>query len=522
MKNQEWFNKEFPKEAKEIEIKHESFEEQLIVEDYLGLEEISLYDIEGMDKLIFKSLPQLQEFNIRECKIQSLVIENCPQLTGLEFLADLDKLEELKIDGNTSLIEILKPYQGDWKACRIAELAKKNPQKLLKTISDLREEKDKNLISQQKYNELKGFLRRTLTLLSQEAKKDLIDKLDREIKRKGSLSDQGRTEELMLITDEVIESAKELKKELEIELIKAGEKIQDLKEENEETRRQAEERRVITLLIPVEKLYATRRSMDKFLNRWEDRLPNLQLVERFNYTIRTVKWANRGVLVASGIQLIRGDSSMSDWTTLISPFVEVFISNLQEKYESNKLKQTIFADDTENVWDNYNELRDKAILDSDWISLFSEENKNIKDALKDLISKVNKFWEKYDINNDGKIDDEELKLAKEKFPKDWQNNWVEKRDELKDIKETIEKLRIEVSSYRKSEAKNLEDKSKRTMIIQNQSEITIDLDKLEANQSLNNSQANLLNKSQLQQEEIEMQAKVQQADLPYGTLGVSK
>jgi Leucine-rich repeat (LRR) protein len=51
-----------------------------------------------------------------------LVIVNCPQitklnirgnlLTSLEFMKSLDDLEELEIEGNTKLVEILKPYRG--------------------------------------------------------------------------------------------------------------------------------------------------------------------------------------------------------------------------------------------------------------------------------------------------------------------------------------------------------------------------------------------------------------------------
>jgi len=51
------------------------------------------------------------------------MIENCSQikklnvrsnsLTGLEFLVKLENLEILELDGNTKLIEILKPYGND-------------------------------------------------------------------------------------------------------------------------------------------------------------------------------------------------------------------------------------------------------------------------------------------------------------------------------------------------------------------------------------------------------------------------
>jgi hypothetical protein len=129
------------------------------------------------------------------------MVENCPQikkldvrnnlLTNLEFLANLENLEKLEIDNNTEvnsgleylpkslkefsyedtkLTELLNPYQGDWKTCR----------------SDAKE-----LISQQKYNDLKRSLKGVMVSLSQEAKKELVRELNKEAKRKTSLSASG-------------------------------------------------------------------------------------------------------------------------------------------------------------------------------------------------------------------------------------------------------------------------------------------------------------------------------------------
>src|SRR5438552_2959995 len=67
--------------------------------------------------------------------------------------------------------------------------------------------------------------------LSQEAKKELASELDKKIKRKGSISASGNTEELILITREVIESVKEIKEKLETELSELQKQFQKKEEE---------------------------------------------------------------------------------------------------------------------------------------------------------------------------------------------------------------------------------------------------------------------------------------------------
>ncbi|CAI2197297.1 6033_t:CDS:2, partial [Funneliformis geosporum] len=79
-------------------------------------------------------------------------------------------------------------------------------------------------------------------------------------------------------------------------------KVQNLEKQKQEELRQAEIRRILTTLISVERLYTIRRVMDRFLE------------------------PNRGVLIASGVQLIR-----------------------VERHESNKLKQSLFAEDAEDI-----------------------------------------------------------------------------------------------------------------------------------------------------------------------------
>ncbi|CAG8438034.1 5992_t:CDS:10 [Scutellospora calospora] len=221
---------EYPKAEKKIKLTGEDFKErQIVIEDYPELEKLYLRDIKSIDKVTLKNLPQLQEY---------LVIENCPQikklnvrknlLTSLEFLVSLENLKNLEIDEIQELIGKVKL----------------NPQKLAIDIRKLREqnkslEDSSQLIAsggvfQQKYNELKSFLEKVLASLSQEAKQEFVDKLEKEKKEKGSLSAPGRTKELMLFVDELIKSAKEKKEELEIELAKSKTEVQELEKKFQE------------------------------------------------------------------------------------------------------------------------------------------------------------------------------------------------------------------------------------------------------------------------------------------------
>lgn len=157
--NQTEFNEKYPQEVKEIKLKAEDFdEERLVIENYPNLERLCLKDIDIIDKIILKNLEWLQECTIWDCGMKELIIENCLQikklnvrsnsLTNLEFLISLKNLEELEINGNTQLIEILKPYSNDWKSYqkdlqKIFELVKKNnPQELAKIFWDLKKSRE--------------------------------------------------------------------------------------------------------------------------------------------------------------------------------------------------------------------------------------------------------------------------------------------------------------------------------------------------------------------------------------------
>jgi hypothetical protein len=156
--NQKEFNEKYPKEIKKIEIKRKKFAGQLVVEDYPELENLNFKEVISIDKITLKDLPQLQECAIWDCGIKELVIENCPRveilnirknyLTNLGFLANLDSLEKLELGSNPELIEILKPYKGEWKIYQkdlqeIFELSKQNNfQGLAKKFWDLKKSRE--------------------------------------------------------------------------------------------------------------------------------------------------------------------------------------------------------------------------------------------------------------------------------------------------------------------------------------------------------------------------------------------
>ncbi|CAI2162204.1 17139_t:CDS:2 [Funneliformis geosporum] len=196
--NQIEFNKKFDdKKIDEIGLGDEEFEGHLVIEDYLELKNLCLRDNEYIEEIVLRNLEKLE--------------------ISLEFIKGLDNLEELELDGNNKLSEILEPYE------------EKEKNNLFIELNLSKKELDS---SKQKYAKLKGFLKETFDSLSQEAKKELVEKLDREIATKGKdISAPGMTEDLKANVRAVIESAKEIKKELEEKLVKSEEEIKNLKGE---------------------------------------------------------------------------------------------------------------------------------------------------------------------------------------------------------------------------------------------------------------------------------------------------
>jgi len=236
--NQIEFNKQFTKEIAEIKLKRKEFKDNfLTIEQYPNLEILNLRDVKNIKKIILKNLTKLKETTIWDCGMNDLVINNCPQikklivrtnsLTNLDFLTILDNLEELDIEGNEKLIELLKPYNSDWKAWKeVQKISKENPEELAKRLWDLQIEnkkltelKDKTSITpsnsedfEYKYQKLKGVLDSLLSkaeeLKTAEIRtiktKDLTDTLS------GKMSDQE------ISISELQENNKELEEKVRI------------------------------------------------------------------------------------------------------------------------------------------------------------------------------------------------------------------------------------------------------------------------------------------------------------------
>ncbi|CAH1760406.1 5650_t:CDS:2 [Entrophospora sp. SA101] len=128
--------------------------------------------------------------------------------------------------------------------------------------------------------------------LSPKAKDELVIELRKRTQRKDSISAPGSTKELILYAKEAVESAKELKKELEIELAKSETKIQELEEkqvlfEEQETKINYLELRVqeLTNLIKTQK----QKIIQDFLNV----LPEKELIQQLITTYLEFKKAEK-------------------------------------------------------------------------------------------------------------------------------------------------------------------------------------------------------------------------------------
>jgi len=192
-------------------------------------------------------------------------------LTSLEFLKSLENLEELEIDGNTEITLELEHLPKGLKNFSLIKLVEKNSLK---------------------YKDLKRFIKEIMLSLSPKAKDELVIELRKRTQRKDSISAPGNTKELMLYAKEAIESAKELKKELEIELAKSETKIQELEEkqvlfEEQETKINYLELRVqeLTNLIKTQK----QKIIQDFLNV----LPEKELVQQLITTYLEFKKAEK-------------------------------------------------------------------------------------------------------------------------------------------------------------------------------------------------------------------------------------
>jgi hypothetical protein len=195
--NQEWFNKKFLKDVDKIEIDCEDFEDSLIIEDYLNLEEINISDSEKIRKLMLKNLVNLKKCIVKGCEIEQIIIENCPNveslnvynnlLTNLEFVKNLSYLSSLEISMNkkissgleylpdclekfsckkTELAKILEIHNNDWKKYKqhLKEKGISEEESNRRELLSLREEKSK---LDEKYNKLKGNVSDLVSLIEE-------------------------------------------------------------------------------------------------------------------------------------------------------------------------------------------------------------------------------------------------------------------------------------------------------------------------------------------------------------------
>ena len=174
LKNQNWLEQNFPKNSEEIDISYEKFENSsLIIEDY----------------------PNLNEIDASDCKLDNLIIRNCPNLiklnvcrnnlTSLEFIKDLEKLLNLEINGNeeissglkylpnslnkftykgTKLFKLLESHNQDWKSRKkyLQGQEINEEQDNLKELLTLKEENKKlelkNKLFKEKFQELSSLI----------------------------------------------------------------------------------------------------------------------------------------------------------------------------------------------------------------------------------------------------------------------------------------------------------------------------------------------------------------------------
>lgn len=256
---------------------------------------------------------------------------------------------------------------------------------------------------------------------------------------------------MILNTQEVINSVKEIKENLESELNNSIEEI-----------KKVEERRVMTLLIPMERLNAARRDLEKFLSGWDkeklDKLRTSQQLKNYRMISRSIQWTGRVTSVVGGSLLFVGaneENQKNPYTqaggiiAIVAPFTEIVTSQWEKNYESDKKKWEEFVKDAESILYTYRDL-EQIVLNINENYIFGEAKEIFKD-LKNNIEEFAKEYEEYDINKDGKIDEEEWEKAKDKFSQDLKDNWEVGKDKLRKIKKMTEKLWKEVSNYRESD-----------------------------------------------------------------------
>jgi Leucine-rich repeat (LRR) protein len=238
--------------------------------------------------------------------------------------------------------------------------------------------------------------------------------------------------------------------------------------------------KVIAEIIPLERLYVIRNSIQHFLKKWGEKfeyswyqldywkkpqldgnkatvLSQLKHPDDFSkqwWLIRSVQWANRATLVAGGSLVFVGQSDTSNphsqlYTqtggviAIVGPFVETLTSYLNDQVYDAKQKQwDKFLTDTEVFLANYNEL--VGIL-----SQFEKSNKlkgAVNKAIKGLSEKIRKFLAIYDKDENGEIDINELTSERNKLIEDLAKD---EKSEAQEIVKAIKELEKAIIEYRK-------------------------------------------------------------------------
>ena len=109
---QEWLDKNYSKEVKELDLANQDLVGQLIIQDFPDLESIKCGNNKNLASIKLINLPKLNYFHANGCQVAYLTIDNCPEinelniannlLTNTSFLSSLnpEKLTHLSIHSN--------------------------------------------------------------------------------------------------------------------------------------------------------------------------------------------------------------------------------------------------------------------------------------------------------------------------------------------------------------------------------------------------------------------------------------
>ena len=213
------------------------------------------------------------------------------------------------------------------------------------------------------------------------------------------------------------------------------------------------ENSVTSNVLPLERLYVIRSNIKKFVNKWgaeeEDsqtelsKLQNPNEINAYWYVGEGAQWTSRATAVTGGVLAATVNPVLGGVLAAASPVVEVFASQMKERlYDAKEKKWEDFIKDSENLLDNYHEL--KGMLEKIKASEVGEVNR----ALNNLRYKANKFLEQYDEDENGTVDLSELIDKREDFAEDLSKE----NNQLSNIVQAILELEEEMINYRQGSA----------------------------------------------------------------------